>query len=206
VGGPQGFLGPLGVLRGPIEALGALLEDMGEEQHLVVVGGVAILLHGIRDRATADVDVIARLERSSIGLQLVMVEPFPATMTAAIRRVARDFALAENWLNGVSGRDWNGVSLMPPCLLEETTWHVVGGLHIGVAGRRALIALKLYAAADTSPTSVHTQDLLAMVPSTDELREAADWVRCQDVSVDFHNMLTEVVEYATRSRDNVGRR
>ena len=78
--------------------------------------------------------------------------------------------------------------MLPPGLLEETTWHVC----IGIAGRQALIALKLYAAADTGPRSVHTQDLMAMRPTRMELDAAREWVRQQDPSTPFQALLDDV--------------
>lgn len=45
-----------------------------------------------------------------------------------------------------------------------------------------MIALKLFAAIDRGPRSVHMQDLLRLEPSDEELESAAAWVGTQDAS------------------------
>lgn len=65
----------------------------------------------------------------------------------------------------------------------------------GIAGRRALIALKLFAAVDQGPRSVHMQDLLPFDASDEELGEAAAWVRQQDASAQFAADLEETLAY-----------
>jgi len=62
---------------------------------------------------------------------------------------------------------------LPLWLAEDLTWRRYGDLKVGLAGRRTLIALKLFAAVDRGPRSVHYQDLVALEPALDELREVA---------------------------------
>ena len=81
---------------------------------------------------------------------------------------------------------------LPPFLTDDLTWHRYGGLHVGLAGRRTLIALKLFAAVDQGPESVHYQDLVALAPTDEELNAAASWVRGQDTSPIFAEMLDQV--------------
>ncbi len=190
-------LARLGQLRPPLQALGDLLAAAGHQAHLVVVGGVAILLRGAASRATGDVDVIARCELTADGkLELLDPDPLPTAVQAAVARVARDFGLPNDWVNTVVGRQWRQKPVsLPPGLAEELSWYVLGGLHLGVAGRRALIALKLYAAVDTGPDSVHTRDLIALAPTDSELSEASRWVGDQDVSREFRAMLDETVAH-----------
>lgn len=167
-----------------------------------MVGGVAILVRLIRNRATGDVDVIARGEFDAGGdFHLIPPDPMPDVLQKSIERVGRDFEMPPNWLNTVIGSQWlAGTAPLPPGLKSETTWYAIGGLQLGIAGRRALVALKLYAAADTGPLSVHTQDLIAMAPVDAELTEAVDWVRQQDASEEFSTMLMEVAEYVRNNR------
>lgn len=192
----------LGQLRAPIQALGDLLARAGEEAHLVVVGGVAILLRGVRARPTGDVDVLARGELTAGGgLRFVPPDPLPSAVQSAVARVARDFGLPSDWLNTVVAKQWRQrVFALPPGLIEETTWYTLGGLHMGIAGRRALIALKLYAAVDAGPRSVHTQDLLALAPAEFELSEATAWVAAQDASPEFATMLEQAIAYVRANR------
>lgn len=69
-------------------------------------------------------------------------------------------------------------------------------------GRRTLIALKLFAAVDRGPWSVHVQDLAALAPDDGELRDAAEWVGRQDVAPEFQAILEEVVEHVRRVRQS----
>ncbi|NBC19387.1 MAG: hypothetical protein GVY18_18940 [Bacteroidetes bacterium] len=69
---------------------------------------------------------------------------------------------------------------------------------MGLAGRRTLLALKLFAAVDQGPESVHVQDLVALRPTEAELEEAASWVRAQDAAPEFASMTREVVRYVRR--------
>lgn len=56
-----------------------------------------------------------------------------------------------------------------------------------------VIALKLFAAIDQGPESVHYQDLAALKPTDEELEEAAEWVRAQDTSPVFAEMIDQVI-------------
>ena len=58
-----------------------------------------------------------------------------------------------------------------------------------------MIALKLFAAVDQGPTSVHTQDLLALAPSDVELTRACGWVLTQDAAAVWPQLVTEVADH-----------
>lgn len=117
-------------------------------------------------------------------------------LETVLTAVARDFDLPADWLNAVIGAQWE-LSL-PPRLKEDLTWRTYGGLRVGLAGRRTLLALKLFAAVDQGPESVHVQDLVALRPTEAELEEAASWVRAQDAAPEFASMTREVVRYVRR--------
>lgn len=89
---------------------------------------------------------------------------------------------------------------LPPGLEEELTWRRYDALSVGLVGRRALTALKLFAAVDGGPGGVHFQDLVALGPTESELAEASAWVRTQDASVVFEQMVGEVVTLVQRGR------
>jgi hypothetical protein len=175
-------------------ALGELLEAEGETVGIVVVGGASLNMLGLVERTTSDVDVIAITRSSGEGEEdLVRPDPVPEALENAIERVARDFNLSPGWMNTEIGAQWD-LSL-PPNLKEDLTWRAYGGLRVGFAGRRTLLALKLFAAADRAPGSVHAQDLVALNPTTEELNEAAEWVRLQDSSPGFREILDQVLQY-----------
>lgn len=183
-----------------LAAVGELLAAEEEEAAIVVVGGATLNLLGIVDRSTSDVDVIARARRDPDGtLRLERAKPFPPPLARAIQTVARDFELPSDWMNATVDAQW--VQGLPPGLAESTDWrNYGGGLDVGLAGRPSLIALKLYAAADSDPRSVHVQDLKALGPSAEELEEAAAWVLTQDAAPEWASLVSQVIEYVGRSR------
>lgn len=186
-------------LEEALSAVGELLAAEGERLAIIVVGGATMNLLGIVRRSTADVDVIARAHRDATGeWRLEPAEPFPAALDRAIRTVARDLALADGWMNAVVGGQW--LQGFPPGLTEDVVWRNYGeGLDVGLVGRRTLIALKLFAAADGDPGSVHAQDLVALRPTEEELESAAVWVQTQDAAVEWASLVEGVIRHVERS-------
>lgn len=182
-----------------LHAAGDLLRAAGEQVSIVVVGGATLNLLGIVRRTTRDVDVIARAVVNSSGvLRLAKAEPFPASLRIAIRTVARDFGLPESWMNAEVGAQW--VHGLPPWILEDLTWRAYGNLQVGLVGRRTLIALKLFAAVDSGPRSVHLQDLLAIAPTETELEESRRWVATQDANDEFPSMIDGMIDHVRGQR------
>jgi hypothetical protein len=195
-------LSNLGSLFAPLDALGRILDAEGQTCDLVVVGGVAILARGFRSRTTNDVDIIARAVKGGDGTkQLVPPDPLPDGVRRAVARVARDFGLSPQWLNTVVGKQWRQTPVaLPPALIDEIAWYSLGGLRLGIAGRQSLIALKLFAAVDRGPNSVHVEDLVAIEPTDEELDRAASWVELQDAAPDFPTQVAEVVAHVKAKR------
>jgi hypothetical protein len=116
------------------------------------------------------------------------------TLASAIRIVARDFNLPEDWMNNLVGLQWK--TGLPEGLADRIHWRRFEGLWLGLVDRYDLIFLKLFAAADREgPESVHFQDLMALAPTEDELNNAAEWVRSQDPSPGFNQILDQVLRY-----------
>lgn len=181
-------------LEEALSALGELLAAEGERARLIAVGGAALRLQGLVDRTTTDVDVIARPD----GEGVQHPEPLPSAVVRAALTVARDLDLPADWLNTEIAAQWR--TGLPPGLADDLTWRRFGGpdggLDLGLVGRRTLVTLKLFAAVDRGPRSVHFQDLLALQPTRAELEEAATWVETQDASPAFGEMVRQVVERA----------
>ena len=129
---------------------------------------------------------------------LVPPEPLPEPLVRAIGTVARDFGLPADWMNTDVALQWHAG--LPPGLEEGLTWRRYDALRVGLVGRRALVALKLFAAVDGGPEGVHFQDLVALGPTEEELSEAAAWVRTQDASGVFDQMVGEVVALVQKRR------
>lgn len=189
-------------LRERLRAVGELLAASGERTAIVVVGGAALGLGGYLQRTTEDVDVYARLADPAHPGAWVSAQPLPAALARAAATVARDFGMPADWLNAVvSPRE---LSDLPPGFEAQLQWLDFGGLRVGVAGRGTLVALKLHAAADRDPGSVHVQDLLALRPRDDELQVARKWVVRQDIGPGFPRLVDDVIAHVRRMRDGRG--
>lgn len=186
-------------LEESLRAVGELLQAVNAKASVVVVGGATLNILGMVARTTQDVDVIAQAYRDESGsLKLAHADPFSKPLQAAIATVARDYGLPGNWMNAAVGKQW---SLgLPPWIEKDITWRNYANLEVGLVGRRTLIALKLFAAADRDPSSVHTQDLLQLEATDDELAEAAAWVKTQDGSPEFPPIVETVVEHVKQRR------
>ncbi|MDF1500776.1 MAG: DUF6036 family nucleotidyltransferase [Anaerolineales bacterium] len=184
-----------------LHSLGELLAAEGEKIAIVAVGGYALILQGIVQRATQDIDIIAlgrNPDEEGPG-DIGPAEPVPEVLSRAIARIARDYGLPADWMNTVVSMQWK--TGLPPGFEERIHWTRYGGLWFGVADRYDLLFLKLFAAADSGgPDSVHFQDLLALNPTNRELEDASEWVRSQDTSTQFKKIVEQVVDHVRKSR------
>jgi hypothetical protein len=195
-----------------LTALGELLTADGEAVRLIAVGGAVMSLLGFVERTTSDLDVIARTEGGGSTAVPIPPDPLPEALRRAAATVARDFNLLPDWLNTEIAAQWR--TGLPPGLAGDITWHHYGGsakapesgLHLGLVGRSTLITLKLFAAVDQGPRSVHFQDLLALRPTAGELEAAAAWVRTQDEGPEFAALVGQVVERVLRDSHSDGLR
>ena len=161
-----------------LDAVGQILHAEGLRFAIAVIGGAALQLLGVVQRATRDVDVVALGDPPDAKRPLTQQWP----------------GLDSNWLNLGPALQWK--QGLPPGFEDRLQWRRYHSLTVGIADRRDLIAFKLYAAADsTGPSSVHYQDLIALEPCTEEIDWAAEWVRAQDVATEFHAVLSQVVDH-----------
>lgn len=172
-----------------LAALGEHLAAAGEHVRLLVVGGAALALRGWIPRATQDVDVLAAVDDDGRAVAPKLSD----AVVRCVRTVARDYSIPSDWLNVAVASQWR-VGL-PPDVLEGIEWREFGTLVIGLAGRSTLIALKLFAAADSGADSVHCQDLIALRPTRAELNSVRDWVVSQDALVEWGNIVDEVIDH-----------
>lgn len=167
--------------------LGDLLEDRGTAYEIVLIGGGALLLQGLVDRPTKDLDMVARVE----GDVWIQAEPLPEPLAVAIEEVAGALGLPPKWLNA-------GPSLLmrfglPEGFAARTSRRTWGSLTVHLAARVDQVALKLYASVDQGPASRHFADLQKLDPTDDELVASARWCRTHDPSDGFHQMLVQVL-------------
>ncbi len=189
-----------GDVQQALRLVGELLAADGHEYAVIILGGAALNLLGIVERATTDVDILAfATPRANAAPDQSTLreppEPIPSALARAAAIVARDLGLDEHWLNTGPALQWRAG--LPPGLAGRVEWLRYSALWVGVVARYDLIFFKLFAAADSSgPKSVHYQDLLALRPSAAEFDAAAEWVSTQDASPAFADVLHRVVNHA----------
>ncbi len=180
-------------LREALNTLGTLLRDRELAFEIVVIGGGGLLLLGLIQRPTKDLDTLAIVEG---GDQLA--RPLPAALVEAIEDTARVLGLAEDWLNpGPTDQLKHG---LPEGFRERTTRHAFGGLVVHLAARFDQICLKVFAAIDSGRKSTQLQDLISLGPTDDELRDAAIWVKQQDAGAEFPTFVDAVVMHLKGAR------
>ncbi len=183
------------------ELLGAVSEHLaraGRHCEIVAVGGSALLALGLITRPTRDVDVVAVVERGALRT----ADPLPRDLVAARDRVARDFRLAEDWINpGPTGLLDLG---LPHGFFNRVQTRSFGdGLTVHFAAHLDQIHFKLYALVDQG-AGRHEQDLRALKPTTEELLQAARWTRTHDPSPGFREMLAQALRYLGMEDEDLG--
>lgn len=174
-------------LEDALETLGALLEARGVAYSIVVVGGGSLMLLGLLQRPTKDLDVVAIAGEA--GYQ--KAESLPGPLVDAVRDTARTLGLGEDWINAGPAAllDFG----LPPGFEERLEARRFGALELRLVGRRDQIALKLYAAVDQGPLSKHAADLRQLDPTAAELMDAARWAREHDPSPGFLQVLEQAL-------------
>lgn len=105
-----------------LTALGEWLEqEGGEPLGVVILGGTALILHGIVERGTSDVDLLALADPvhrdHDASPTIRPPDPLPRRLRDGIRRIARDFQLPEDWMNVGPAAQWE--TGLPEGLVER---------------------------------------------------------------------------------------
>ncbi|AGY60029.1 hypothetical protein [Gloeobacter kilaueensis] len=161
------------VLEQALEILGELLAERGSPYGLAVIGGGGLALLGLIDRATRDIDVVARVE----GAGYISAEPLPPVLKEAVEQTALLLDLDRSWLNGAP-TDLLRFGL-PQGFRERALVRRYSALTLQLASRYDQIHFKLFAAVDQGAKSKHFADLKRLQPSTEELLAAARWCLIQ---------------------------
>ncbi|MDP9905453.1 DUF6036 family nucleotidyltransferase [Arthrobacter bambusae] len=113
-------------IRALLHELGRRLHARGVHGDVKLVGGAALILQGIGNRPTADIDASYA---------------DPATVNAVVTEMAEDYDLAPDWLNS------NAAAFVP----DNATWvnlEQLDGLTIQAADTETLLAMKIAAERD----------------------------------------------------------
>ena len=179
-------------LERALESLGIRLkQNAAGPYELVVCGGTALILSGAIPRTTKDVDVAALIKDDF----LVSPDPLPDDLVTAVKEVARDLGLPEDWLNNEPSREPGGLFQfgLPEGLKDRLVSFAFGKeLIVHVISRYDQIHFKLYAAVDRG--GYHVEDLIALNPTTEELVAAGNWAITHDPSKGFIMMLKSMLE------------
>jgi len=170
-----------------LDALSQTLEARGLRYELVAVGGTSLLLLGLIDRPTRDLDVVATVEAGTY----CALRELPPPLAEAVRDVGDVMGIGPNWLNSGPAPllDFG----LPEGFAERAEVRRYGALTLDLASRVDQIFLKLYAAADQGLTSKHMADLRGLTPTGGELVAAARWTRTHDPSPGFAQELRMVL-------------
>jgi hypothetical protein len=170
-------------LESALRTLGAVLQDRGTPFGLLIVGGGNLLLLGLIDRPTADVDVIGMKD----GTHYRQATELPEPLLSAAADVADALGIPAKWINS------GPASLMefglPLGWEERIEVRHYGALEIHLTSRFDQICFKLYAATDRGPDDKHFHDLVQLRPTKEELLTAAAWTRTHDPSEGFRTTL-----------------
>jgi hypothetical protein len=154
--------------RQTLEHFDDFLEARGLRLDAIIVGGSALVLIGIIDRPTRDVDVLSPDLAPSIT---------DASRAFALEMRSRGIELGDAWLN-------NGPSslsrVLPDGWIHRTQPAFAGrALMLETLGRTDLLKTKLFALCDRG---TDLADCIAFSPTAEELEEAMPWVALQDAN------------------------
>jgi len=171
---------------------GRLARNGAAPTGIVVCGGAALIVLGLNQRTTKDVDIVALSDEART---LYAPAPLPEHLLQAAKEVALTLGLPPDWLNNGPSRDEGGLFQMGlPEGFSERLHPQSYGSHLTVyfIDRIDQIHFKLYAAVDRG--GYHISDLELLNPSDDELVRATRWAMTHDVSQGFRALLKSLLE------------
>ena len=174
-------------LSAALSALGDQLAQLGQQVHLIVIGGSGLVAIDAVTRTTRDVDVVAL----QVDGELVSAQPLPDGVVTAAALVARDLELEANWLN--PGPTSLLIGGLPPGFSSRLITSEYGpSLRVSFAARLDQIFLKLYAAADRREPR-DFDDLRRLRPTHAELRSGARWARTHNMPGPFDDAMARAL-------------
>jgi len=161
-----------------LSALGTVLEEQGTVPvDIVVCGAMALLLQGIIDRPTRDIDGLGLVvdEEGSLALRKPLMS---SEFNAAVERVGSLYHEGKHWFSTAAITLHDDTEL-PVDLVEKALVRRYGKrLTIRLCSRRHMVYLKMWAAIDRGEPDIG--DLIKMQVSVEEARAGAEWCLQQD--------------------------
>lgn len=156
------------ITRAVLVVFDGFLADRGLAFSGVVIGGAALILMEVVQRATDDVDCLHPQIPAAVQA---------AAFDFACSPAAAGFSLRRNWFN-------NGPASLtrdlPPGWMERTCPLFAGqALQLVTLGRLDLLRSKLFAFCDRQED---LDDCIALRPTSEELAEIAPWLQERDAS------------------------
>ena len=153
-----------------------MLEARQLTYDMVAVGGSSLMLLGLLERPTRDLDVVALVESG----RYVKANPLPPPLAEAAVDVGETLGIGGAWLNA-GPADLLDFGL-PSGFADRVVTRRYAALTLRLASRTDQICLKLYAAVDQGARSKHFEDVVRLAPSDGELLFAARWSITHDPS------------------------
>ena len=174
--------------------LGELLSSEGLGPYRVAVcGGAALISCALVSRTTIDVDVVAMLDENA---KLVSPDPMPPDLLRISQVVQRNLGLPDNWLNNGPSREPGGLFQvgLPLGFAQRLVSRDFGpSLTVFFSDRFDQIHFKVFAAVDSGPGR-HTDDLLNLKPTSEEMEAASRWAMKHDPSPGFRLILMSMLQ------------
>lgn len=166
-------------LKKLLDELGMIYDQLGGPPLDVgICGGAGLILTGLIERTTKDIDTL-------------FPTSWPPIFVRAVQIISQKHGLPQDWIN--KGPDMLTVMGLPEGFMKRA--EVIkfgGGLTVYFASRHDQIFFKVYASADRG--GYHVDDLLALNPTSEEMLAAGKWCRTHDLSEGFKAILLSMYE------------
>jgi hypothetical protein len=161
-----------------LAALGTVLEEQGSKPvDMVICGAMVLLMQGVIERPTRDIDGLGKVVEE--GGSLVLEKPLMGgDFNAAVERVGNLYGEGKHWFS-TAAVILHDDTRLPPDIIERAEVMRFGEyLTVRICSRRHMACLKMWAAINRGEPD--TGDLIEMRVSEEEAREAAEWCLEQD--------------------------
>ncbi len=161
-----------------LSALNAVLEEQGMAPvDIVICGAMVLLMQGIIERPTRDIDGLGVVVEE--GGSLVLKKPLMSReFNGAVERVGNLYGEGKHWFSTAATILHDDTELPPDIITRAEVKRFGDRLTVRLCSRQHMVCLKMWAAIDRGEPDIG--DLLWMQVSEMEARTAVDWCLEQD--------------------------